>query len=297
MKTILITGPSSFIGMNLLRTLIQDENYLLLLLVRRSSDLTQITSFPDRYKLFFAEDLLKEKSLSEYRIDVIIHLATCYINKHETNQIGEMINTNITLGTLVLETVSLHPELIFINFTSSSIYANKEIYNPQTLYSATKKAFSDILEFYRNRNIFVCIELIIYDTYGKGDSRNKILPLLLKSLFSNEKIDLSPGNQRIRLLHINDLVEAILLLLNSREELSSEVVNYYTLGPEESYSLRELVQLIEKLSSKKINVNFGAREYRQNEIMMPYPVRSYPRGWKPKISLERGLKELIEEGK
>lgn len=297
MKTILITGATGFIGTNIIRSLVLDENYLLIILVRKNSDLSKLTPLTNRSKFIFAEDLMHDNSISNYKIDVVIHLATYYINNHIANQVEELIESNITLGINILETFKFNPEMIFFNFTSSSIFANSDSYFPQTLYSASKKAFSDILEFYKNKLNFYYIELIIYDTYGKGDSRNKLLSLLLNVLQNNDLLELSPGDQRLRLLHVDDLVEAVSLLINNKADLSRSIVNIFTLGPKETHSLREIVGLIEKICQKKINVKFGARDYRQNEIMLPYPIKKYPRGWKPKITLPIGLKEIIDEKK
>lgn len=297
MKTILVTGATGFIGTNIVKSLVLDENYLLIILVRKNSDLSKLKELSKRFIFIFAEDLMHDNSISIYKIDVVIHLATYYINKHVTNQVEELIASNITLGINILETFKFNPEMIFINFTSSSIFANSDNYFPQTLYSASKKAFSDVLEYYKNTLNFYYIELIIYDTYGKGDARNKLLSLLFKTLQSNDLLELSPGEQRLRLLHIDDLVKAVSLLINKKEDLSRNIVNYFTLGPDETHSLREIVGLIEKISEKKINVQFGARDYRKNEIMIPYPIKKYPKGWKPKITLQKGLKEIIDEKK
>lgn len=296
MKTVLITGATGFIGNNIVKSLVSDENFILVILVRKNSNISKLGPLNDRSYIIFAEDLINN-SISNFKIDVVIHLATYYINNHNANQVEELISSNITLGISILETFKFNPNSIFINFTSSSIFANSDKYFPQTLYSATKKAFSNILEFYKNKFNFYYIELIIYDTYGKGDSRNKLLSQLIGVLQNNEILQLSPGEQRIRLLHIDDLVDAVRLLIDSRENLNKNEVNYFTLGPEETYSVREIVRLIEELTNKKINVHFGARDYRHNEIMIPYPIKRYPTGWKPKIMLPIGLKEIIDEKK
>lgn len=295
MKTILITGATGYIGLNILRRLIKDKQVLLIIIIRKNTNIEKINNLNGSFVFICVEEIIRENPLYYYKIDIIIHLATHYIYNQDNNNIDQLISSNVTLGTLILESVSLHSKLLFIYFSSSSIYANEYFYSPQSLYAATKRAFSDILEFYRKTYKFKNVELLIYDTYGSDDSRNKIIPKLIKALNFNHALDLSPGDQRLRLLHINDLIEAIILIINDSNLSTTSRTTVYTLGTEETYSLREIVKMIESISDKKLNVNFGALEYRVNEIMIPYPLKKLPRGWKPKIDLASGLKELINE--
>jgi CDP-3, 6-dideoxy-D-glycero-L-glycero-4-hexulose-4-reductase len=67
----------------------------------------------------------------------------------------------------------------------------------------------------------------------------------------------------------------------------------FSLSSAGAVSLKQLVQLIEKLAGAQVNVRFGVRPYREREVMKPDIMDPVLPGWSCKISVENGLKELI----
>jgi len=60
-------------------------------------------------------------------------------------------------------------------------------------------------------------------------------------------------------------------------------------------SLRKLAEVFEKVTNKKLNIKWGARPYREREVMIPLENGEVVPNWKPKVSLEEGIKKLFEE--
>ena len=66
------------------------------------------------------------------------------------------------------------------------------------------------------------------------------------------------------------------------------------------YTLKELASLFEKYSGLKLNIKWGAKPYRENEIFNPISAKDSKElkklpNYKPKISLEEGIKMLISD--
>jgi nucleoside-diphosphate-sugar epimerase len=272
---ILVTGATGFIGSHLVPALLK-EKHRISIIKRRETPLKALAPFAEDL-LVYSGDSYDEisKGMKDFSPDLVIHLAALYVNKHGVSDIGSLISSNITFGTLVLESMAENNIEKLLNIGTQAQHYDGMEYNPVNLYAATKQAFKDILLFYESRGIrHKTIEF--YDTYGTGDTRKKIMELLIAACQNNEIIDLTGGEQRIDLAFAGDICDFFVRHItdsgffdNTTAALSGEVI-----------SLRELGALIEKHFNKRGLFNWGARPYRENEMMSP------PEYW-PKIELNR----------
>ncbi len=53
--------------------------------------------------------------------------------------------------------------------------------------------------------------------------------------------------------------------------------------------------MIEKLSGADLNIIFGGVDYRNREVFIPWSSFNLLPGWKPKIELDAGLKEMLND--
>ena len=60
----------------------------------------------------------------------------------------------------------------------------------------------------------------------------------------------------------------------------------------DKYSLKEIIKILQELSNKKFNINFGKIAYHKFQIMDPFNVKKLPK-WNAKISLKNGLKIIV----
>ena len=102
---------------------------------------------------------------------------------------------------------------------------------------------------------------------------------------------LSPGEQKLRLLHVDDAVEAILMALRGAEDQRFQQLTY-GVGGDDVLTIKQLVLLLENLSGRKLHVRWGARNYRSSEIFDPVDIPRLP-NWEPSISLQEGLFQLL----
>lgn len=226
---------------------------------------------------------------------VVFHLASLFIAEHKSADTEGLINSNILFGTMLAEAMSVTGRRLLVNAGTSWQHFGPSDREPVALYSATKNAFEEILRYYVSAENFRVVTLKIFDSYGPNDPRPKLVPKLLACFESGVVPELSPGEQKLDLVHIDDIVRAFAIgaqrLLESRDGVG--ILEDFALASGRHLSLRELVATIEKIKGRSLNVKWGARPYRRREVMVPWSNGRVLPGWESQISLEQGLAELI----
>ena len=221
--------------------------------------------------------------LRQNKIEGIIHLASLYLQSHQEKDIPDLIQSNVYLGTAILEAATSAGVKWFIN--TGTIWQNYNVpdgsdaYCPVNLYAATKQAFMDITKFYSETTDMRVCTLKLCDTYGPNDPRKKIFALFEENARTGEVLKMSAGEQKMDILHIDDVVEGFVHLaemLQKGEELRDE----YVLSSSQQMTLRELAVKFEREHNVHLNIEWGARPYRVREVMTPYKGNVLP-GWKP----------------
>jgi nucleoside-diphosphate-sugar epimerase len=290
-KLILVTGGTGFIGRSLIEEL-SKNNYDLIILTRDKS----IYANDTRYLYYDGTYDSLILSLSGKKIQMIIHLATLFVPNHKSSQINELVSSNILLGTHLLELTKELEISYFINTSTYAISVNGLNYDPQNLYSATKKAFLDIIKYFELiccKTKFVNLEL--FDTYGTCDKRPKFINLLIKSIKENNDFNMSLGEQEISYQYIDDVCNAFLVLINNLFFDKEPTESNYSIFNNEVYKLGDLADLVNSHTGNKIKINKGFYPYREREIMKITPAFNKISNWTPKISLLEGVNKLIKD--
>ena len=282
---ILVTGATGFIGTNLTREL------------RKKNDLYILGQFEgDPEKLGLPGIVMTDdiQRLADYikanEIEGIIHLASLYLTVHTPEQVKDLVSSNVYFGTAVLEAASLAGCVKwFLN--TGSIWQNYNVkgtaYNPVNLYAATKQAFIDMAKYYSDVLGIRFCTLKLCDTYGPNDNRKKLFKLFKDFSESGEVLKMSPGEQKIDLIYITDIIAGftqLAELLSSDTELEEE----YVLTSGRQIPLKELAQLFCDVSGRKLNIEWGGRPYRDREVMVPWKGTPVP-GWQAKVPVEKGI--------
>jgi nucleoside-diphosphate-sugar epimerase len=261
---ILMTGATGFIGTHLVFSLVK-HGHEVAILKRKDSALKMLVSLRDTIQVFNSdtyEDI--SFAIGKYAPDVVVHLATLYINQHKPGEIAGLINSNILFGTYVLEAMAEKGITKFLNIGTRWQHLENKRYCPANLYAATKEAFKDILGYYGTKNIrHKTLEL--GDTYGKGDTRKKIMELLITACQKKEKLDLTPGEQVIDLIFVDDICRFIASNITSSVFFDNKTVSLSGTV----IRLRDLGATIEREFKTKGLLNWGGKPYRGNEVMEP----------------------------
>lgn len=294
MNNYIITGATGFIGSNLVRVLLKN-NSKITIITRKNSNYSKILDIKDKLNIYeYDGDIIELVNLFNLiNPDLVIHLASSFILNHRLDEIDKLIDSNIRFGTQILEAMKLSNCKKIINTSSYYQHYNNEIYNPVNLYAATKQAFEDIIYYYSSEYNIKSITLELFDTYGENDSRPKILNLLNNYANSKKVLDMSLGEQILDITYIDDIVSAYLKTIQLISIKEDNIPDKYSLISENRIKLKDLVRLYEQVTNKKINVNLGAKPYRNRQIMNPWDKGKHLPQWQARISISEGIKKCF----
>jgi nucleoside-diphosphate-sugar epimerase len=227
--------------------------------------------------------------------DIIFHLASVLVAEHSADDVVPLVQSNILFGAQLLEAMTVAGVSTIVNTgTTVQHYEGRE-YSPVSLYAATKQAFQDILQFYCEVHGVRAMTLELPDTYGPGDRRSRLLSLLDRAAQTGETLQMSPGEQLLDLLYVDDVVHGYEVAADSLLAGYLPSPSRYRLSSGTLVRLRDVVELYRQATGRTVSVAWGARPYRVRKVMEPVsPVPLLPE-WQPCISLKDGLTALNAE--
>jgi len=292
---ILLTGGTGYVGKNLIKEISKEHHILLPCRKASKEKVNKDISDLENIKVI---DIFDTASIKDFDPMVVIHLAAYLTSSDEFTKIDKLIDGNIRYGTFLLKQLKETKFNYFINVGSSSEYfENPEELDSAYLYSALKTAFRSVIKHFQKIMGFKWINVIPYTIYGKSEVSKKIIDLIIDSLSSEKPVKMSEGKQKLDFIHISDVIVFFQKLLSELHNLNEDYYEFFV-GTGKNHSLRELAKMIEIVFGEKTNILWGAYPYREKDIMVasaPLEKNTDQIGWKPKISLEQGLKMLKEE--
>ncbi len=296
-RTALVTGATGFIGSHLSRHL-HVEGWNVAVVTRGETDISVLGDFADRLDMHRHDGTTEGMSaiMNTARPDVVFHLASLFLSDHRPDQVDPLIRSNILFGTQLLEAMTGAGVRLLVNTGTGWQHFKQRQYDPVNLYAATKQAFEDILRYYVESRSVQAITLKLFDTYGPGDRRRKIFTLLREASGRDESLAMSPGEQQIDLVYIDDVLSAFLEA--AKRLLAGEA------GKHESYVvtsgapivLRDLVDTYLRVTGRHVTVRWGGKPYRHREVMSPWNTGKPLPGWRPTVALEEGILRMESPG-
>lgn len=268
MQKVLLTGATGYIGSNIAKALL-NKGYEVHIIMRPHSKTDLLSDIEDKIKIYVFSGSTQElidifKEINPY---LVIHLAALYIAEHTVEDIESMLNSNIYFGTQVLEAAANSGVKYFINTGTHWQNYNGEEYNPVNLYAAMKQAFESIIKYYIEISDMRSVTIKLIDTYGPFDPRPKIMTLLKRASESGDKLEMSPGEQELGLVYIDDVIRGFLLSIQAVQRLGPHMRASYVISPDKYYVLKDVVKIFEEVYGKKLNIVWGKRPYRKREIL------------------------------
>ena len=230
-----------------------------------------------------------EINIKRFKPDYVVHLAAVFDNNNVTN----IVECNITLPLRILEAIKDQENAKFIYIGSYWQFGDKKTPGiPIDLYSSTKSSFSKYVDYYHEYHNVNAIELVLYGTYGPTDRRMKILDLLIHNALNSNELSLSPGEQQLNLVHVDDICDAIFKCFERLNMKSAH--EHFGVFSDNEYNLIELSELVSRVLGIQPNVDFGAKDYRDIEIFTPIYNYEIVPGWTEVSSIETYLKQFIK---
>jgi nucleoside-diphosphate-sugar epimerase len=227
------------------------------------------------------------------RPEVTFHLASLFLAQHGPEDVVPLVKANVEFGAQLLEAVTGAGCRRIVDAGTAWQHLAGANYDPVCLYAATKQAFADVLAYWVAARGLAATTLQLHDTYGPGDPRPKLIPSLLRAASEGRRLALSPGEQRLDLVHVDDAAEAFAVagrrLLDG--VLAAGRHEVYAVSSGQAVRLRDVVDLLREATGLPIEVEWGARPYRPREVMEPWRGPTLP-GWSPRIMLRDGFAGL-----
>lgn len=279
---ILITGYKGFIGANLVEELSKTNHKLVLLDIANGIDICNWNEVKDFHK-----------------IDIVIHLANLSYVPASFKEPKKFYEVNF-LGTLnMLELCRLNNAKMI--YFSSYTYGNPQYqpidenhtisaYNP---YAQTKLISESLCEGY-HRDFKVPVMIFRpFNIYGKGQNPDFLIPTIINQAKSG-KIIIKDDRPKRDYIHVNDIVGAVMSALARMSDFNS--FQAYNLGSGKSYSVKEIIDIVRKLSDNEIDYKC-TNEIRPNEVLDTIADISKVKkelNWKPFVSIQEGLKQMLD---
>lgn len=282
-KNVLVVGSNGFFGGHVKENL-QSQGYNVFAWKRLSKDANHN---------HIVDGNISEISvqLEKNNISIIIHCATKYIRDDDFSNTESLLESNINLGFRILMAAINSNVEHFIYFKS---YWERETfshhYDPQNLYSATKAAFSVVVDYFSEKQTQCrVISLEIPETFGPKDTRSKLIPFLVESIQKQEIVKLLDQSISLSYVHINDLLGAIGIILND-ESIKSGTYSIFTNNPVKLGEIIEWIKSEISPSFKVLWIDDGRNKREQYSLV--YPVLP---GFKQKQDFFPAFKSIINE--
>ncbi len=270
MDSILVAGASGFLGRNLIPILLKKKFKLIIFTTGKSNfKISKIKEY--KKKIIFVNKKNLQSAIHKYRIVMFINLQVSFSYFHNLKSLSEMIEANITTPIKIAEMCSEKKYFTRLISPSSFFVYGKgtKDYYPSNVFAGTKKSFSDLAESLALNKGFIFDEVVVYDTFGEGDPRLKIVSIINNAINNNMIIKLSPGNQIIDLSHIELVAQGFSNLIIKKNSSNIVPKRQFYASTGNRMTLRDLADKIGKIKGKKLHAEWGAFNYRKGEILKP----------------------------
>jgi|TARA_B110000285_G_scaffold47813_1_gene54016 nucleoside-diphosphate-sugar epimerase len=288
MKNILITGATGFIGSYLLKNLYPQKK-IFLILRGKSKKNEEFKKYKKIKIINYNKFNELNKKLKKLNIDVVIHCATHYVRDHKYNDILKLSKSNIIFGNIILENLEIMKAKKFINFSTVWEDYNSVKDNNNNLYSAYKKSFSILINYYSKvLSHMGFFNIMISDTFGENDSRLKIINVLKKNYKKNITTKIISKNLFINLLNIKDIAKAVDIIIKNNIKNGKYLIKNNT-----TYKIVDLINTFNLKFKKKLKVKWLSYKIIKEKI---YPYKKLV-GWSPRESSKIHIIDLIHKNK
>ena len=334
MKTIFITGTSGFIGSNLAKRLLKENNnihiigldnmnnyYDVSLKEYRLNELKEFDNFT------FIKGNLQDKKLintifEKYKPSIVVNLAAQAGVRYSIENPDSYIESNVIGFYNILEACRHNPVEHLVYASSSSVYGGNtkvpfstddKVDNPISLYAATKKSNELFAHTYSKLYNIPTTGLRFFTVYGPAGRPDMAYFGFTNKLIKGEKIKIfNYGNCKRDFTYIDDIVEGIIRVMqkpplkkNGEDGLPIPPYVVYNIGNSHPENLLDFVNILQEelVSAGVLPKDYDFESYKE---LVPMQAGDVPLtyadttplekefGFKPSTSLRDGLREFAK---
>lgn len=289
MKNILVIGGFGFLGSTLVNHLFKTNKYDITVLVKKSSNDFRIKqSILKNIRVAYIENINFDSFFELNKFYSIINTAVIYDDKFNY----KIFQTNFLETLKIIELGKINSCKNFITF--DSFYSKFKNYDQKKVYTSSKKNLAQNLKSINNTRI---LNLQLEHMYGPLDNEAKFITKIVKYIHTKEKeIKLTEGTQKRDFIFVEDVCDLILEILTKFEYFDFKY-NTIEVGNGESIEVKEFIKKIKFIfNNDTTKLNFGdfpenineIRDSKANLNFLPDFIN-----WKPKTSIEDGIKQIL----
>ena len=160
---------------------------------------------------------------------------------------------------------------------------------PDTVYGACKHALHELVRSYAQGSALSAVWPRVFFLYGPGEHPQRLVSSVIRALLCDQPAPCSHGRQIRDYLHVQDVAEGLVTVLDSDARGSINVCSG------QATTLRDIVLTIGRLTDREALVQLGAVAARANDapLVVGSNARATALGWTPTYDLESGLRQTI----
>jgi len=291
-KIAIVTGITGYVGRAVAKRLFAD-GWKVHGVVRPQSEINELEMFCEIHVHDGSTEHLVN-IFQEIKPYIVFHISSHIVIESSPNDVLPLIQSNILFASQLLE-ASINSECHkFINTGTYWQHYYSDGYQAVNLYAATKQAFESILSYYANSYNLSVLTLKLFDIYGSGDTRRKLVNLLVNAIKTGCSLEMTKGEQVVDITYIDDIVQGYIIsaaLLRQKNGYFNET--YFLSG--ERLKVKDIVGFFSEIAGNRLSVTFGVKPYRQREIMFPIdPGERVLPGWIASTNLRKAIPFLLD---
>ncbi len=301
-KEVLVTGGCGFIGSEIVKQLS--------LIGANVTIIDNLSSGKEKYiKGLSNVKLITADLLDDHAVESVVKDKEYVINNAALPFIPDSyyapkkffdVNVNATIS-MVLSIIKEKKVKRFVHISSSEIYGTARYTpmdenhqtTPQSTYAVSKLAGDRVVFTLHKEHDLPAVIIRPFNSFGPNITQPYIIPEIIIQMMKGDVIKLGNLNSKRDFTYVSDTVRGIILSLIS-EGIIGEVIN---IGSQRSYSIKDLVNLISDIMGKKVSIETDPSRFRPNDVdtlICNYEKANRLLGWKPEISIEKGLETTID---
>jgi dTDP-glucose 4,6-dehydratase len=301
---ILVTGGAGFIGSEVVKQLIKKNSFVTVLDNFSSGKKQYLPKNTKKLKIIKG-DITDEKIVAGAvkNQDYVIHLAALPFIPDSFYYPANFFNVN-TIGSVNLLWKSIQSNSVkrFVHISTSEVYGSAQHVpmdenhqtTPHSTYAVSKLAGDRAAFTLYKENGFPVVIIRPFNSYGPNYTQPYIIPEIMNQLLNgNRELMLGNIDATRDFTYVSDTADAIICSLDSKNAIG-EIIN---VGSGNEISISDLAFKISKIAKKKIRIKYDEsreRPYDVNRLICNNKKALKLLGWKPKISMDQGLKKLFQ---